>query len=114
MNSEQLHQLADAASIATFIIALIGSVVGVWGYVRFRCLFHRKTGKLEQYLREQKETKIDQGKRSVIRIIRDVGLTQDEIIQISFVSKKIHRWVTVDPASSIAKDLLFSYDDTKK
>jgi len=56
---------------------------------------------------------VDKGQRSINRIVKDVGLTEDEIIQISFVNPKIRRRVTVDKITKLAEDLLFEYDDSK-
>ena len=85
----------------------------MYGYLKSRFLFHRKSKTLENFLREVKRRGIDKGQRSINRIIRDVGLTEDEIIQISFVNPKIRRRVTVDPITNLAQDLLFEYDDSK-
>ncbi len=110
MSPECLHKLADWASLLTFIITLIAAIVGVVEYIRYRSGLHEKSKKLEQYLRSEKAKRDDQGQRSVIQIIRDVGLTEDEIIQVSFRNPRVGRRVKLD-AEGLAKQLLFEYQD---
>jgi hypothetical protein len=83
----------------------------VYGYIRARLIFCGKSKALENFLRKEKGT--GKGQHSINRIIKDVGLTADEIVQISFVNPKIRRRVTVDPITNLALDLLFEYDDSK-
>jgi hypothetical protein len=110
MSPECLHKLADWASVLTFIITLIAAIVGVVEYIRYRCGLREKSTKLEQYLRGEKAKQKDRGQRSVIQIIKDVGLTEDEIIQVSFRNPRVGRRVKLDEAD-LAKQLLFEYQD---
>jgi hypothetical protein len=86
-----LHNWADLASVLTFVITFIGAGVGVYGYVKYRCEIRQKANRLEEFLRAEKMKGVDEGQRSVIRIIKDVGLTEDEIIQVSFRNPRIVR-----------------------
>ncbi len=107
----------DLAAILTFIITAIGAFVGVYGYIRYRCEFHRKSKSLEKYLQDKKaEDKPlnKRGQRSVLQIIRDVGVTQDEIIRISFHNPHVARRVKADEISNLATDLLFEYEEQPK
>ena len=113
MTPEELHCLADWSSILTFAVALIGGTIGVYGYIRSQVIFHRKSKRLENFLREEKGLGVDKGQRSINRIIKSVGLTEDEIIQISFVNPNILRRVTADKITNLAEDLLFEYVDSK-
>lgn len=110
MSPECLHKLADWASVLTLVITLIGAVVGVGGYIRYLCGLHEKSKKLEEYLRNEKAKEEDQGQRSVIQIIRDVGLTEDEIIQVSFRNPRVGRRAKIGD-DGLAKQLLFVYQN---
>ena len=66
---------------------------------------------LEQYLKEQKTLSGGQGQRSLLHLVRNVGLTEDEIIQLSFKSRKIKRRIKKDE-EGYAKSLLFEYAST--
>lgn len=65
--------------------------------------------RLEAYLLTTKRTHQDRGQRSILQIIRAVGLTEDEIIQASFHSKKIGRRIKSDPDTGLASNLLLEY-----
>lgn len=110
-----LHTWADIAAILTFLGAL-------FAYLRYEVSTQCKRHKLEEYLRteklrvqhEDRSKPVDErreGKFSVMRIMKDVALTEDEIIQASFRSRKISRFVTKDSDTNIANDLLFQYID---
>lgn len=99
---------ANIASIITLIITTVATSVGLWGYFSYCFNAKQKRRKLEQYLKEQKEKLHGQGQRSLIHLVRHVGLTEDEIIQISFKSKRIERRIKKDE-EGYAKSLLFEY-----
>lgn len=111
----ELHTWADIAAILTFVGAALA-------YGRYEVAAILKRRKLEDYLRTEKirvqeEDKNKppadrrEGKFSIVHIMKDVGLTEDEIIQASFRSRKIRRFVTKKPPTNIADDLLFQYVD---
>src|SRR5712664_433364 len=87
---------ANVASVATLVVTLLGTAVGIYGYLKYRFDFWKKSKRLEDYLRKEKEKGNDQGQRSSLRIVRDVGLTEDEIIKISFSNPRIVRRVDKD------------------
>ena len=85
MNNIQLW--GNVAAIGAFVIAFLGSMVGIFEYIKYLSDFKRKRARLEEYLLKEKR-KGNQGQRSLLHIVRYVGLTQDEIIKISFKSLK--------------------------
>ena len=107
MNSD-LGYWANISSILTLILTAVGATVGLWGYFSYRLTFFQKRRKLEQYLEEQKSKSTGKGQQSLLHLVRNVGLTEDEIIQISFKSKKIERRIKEDE-EGYAKSLLFEY-----
>jgi len=111
---ESMKWWVDLTSILTFVITVIGASVGVFGYIRYRCEFRRKSKTLEEYLRRKQEEdkplkKL--GQRTVLQIVRDVGLTHDEIIKISFHNPQVGRRVKTDPTTNLATELLFEYEE---
>lgn len=110
MSPECLHRVADWSSILTFIVTFIGAAVGVFGYIKYLWGKHTKSKRLEEYLRAEKAKKVDQGQRSIIQIIRDVGLTEDEIIQASFRNPHVGRRAKIGE-DGLAKQLLFEYQE---
>ncbi len=105
-----LQQVANISSIVTAIGALVGSVA----YLRSRWKFHQKSDAFEQFLLSEKLKQRGKGQHSIPRIISEIGLTEDEILQISFANPKIRRVVTVDDVSNLARELLFEYDPKGK
>jgi hypothetical protein len=110
MSPECLHTLADWSSILTFVVTCIGATVGVFGYIKYLCGRHWKSKRLEEYLRAEKAKQVDQGQRSIIQIIREVGLTEDEIIQESFRNPHVGRRAKLGE-DALAKQLLFEYQE---
>jgi hypothetical protein len=108
---QNLHDWADAASVATFILALAGASIGFASFVWVLWDRLQKRLKLERYLKAEKEKKKDNGRRSILRIISDLGLTEDEIVQLSFRSKRIIRRRHADDDSSLTSAILFEYKD---
>lgn len=102
MISTTLNDCADLASLATFL-------VGVGAYFRFLHQTRQKSKRLEDYLRAEKNSGRDQGQRTPLQIMREVGLTEDEIIQASFRNKRIGRRVKVGQ-DGLAERLLFVYE----
>ena len=99
-----LHAGADICAILTFVL-------GAFGYLKYQWGLWRKSKRLETYLRDTKIEDLKAGKRgqhTFFNIISKVGLTQDEIIQISFRNKRIARRVHVDSGGK-ADELLFEY-----
>jgi hypothetical protein len=106
---QNLHDWADAASVATFVLALAGASIGFASFVWILWDRFQKRLKLERYLKTEKEKKKDHGRRSILRIISDLGLTEDEIIQLSFRSKHIIRRRHSEDDSDLTSAILFEY-----
>jgi hypothetical protein len=110
MSPSCLQAWADWASIATFFLTLVTAVVGVIAYGRYLWERHDKSKRLESYLKNEKANKQDKGQRTATQITRDVGLTEDEIIQVSFRNPRVARRVKVDD-QGLAERLLFEYNE---
>jgi len=99
--------LADLAAIATAVVAVFWFSYSVYD----RC---RKRRKLEKYLSERLalyESKKEDCRHSVVHLVAKLGLTEDEILQASFRSKHISRYLQSDN-DGIARGILFEYKKT--
>lgn len=100
---EFLHRWADISSIATFLLALGGSLWFFPTYWFGQRELQKKQRKLEDYLKAAGET------RSLLRIVGEVGLTQEEIIQASFRSQHIRSEAVHDKETTLTVGILFQY-----
>jgi len=109
--SGDLHWWADLTAIATFVVTLVTALVGIYGYIHYRLGFHEKSRRLEHYLKKEKEEdakKGHKGQRTALHITEHVGLTENEIIQISFRNPRIERLGKTNDAG-FTVSLLFAY-----
>src|SRR5262245_61267704 len=84
-------QLAeDLSSILSFVILAIGAFVAWRAYARQRRLWKRKAKAVEAYLKGAGNGG-GPAERPILQIIQDVGVTEDEAIQISFENPRIRR-----------------------
>lgn len=111
MNSEtDLAFLANIAAIAGFLVTLVGAGVGIYGYCVYRCGWKKKTDALVAYLKKKKDEASgdSKGQQTAMHLIRYVGLTEDEILKISFESEHVERSVGKDDQGK-ADTLYFEY-----
>ena len=101
---------ANVAAIGGFIVTLIGAIVGISGYIRYRRTWKAKTEALVGYLKYQKIHAVDgkKGQQTTTHLIRHLGLTEDEILRISFERKNIQRTTGKDDEGK-AITLFFEY-----
>lgn len=107
---DALTYFANVSAIGAFVVTLIGSIVGIYGYVDYRCKWTLKKTKLESYLNETKKNSPPgkKGQQTAKHLIRHLGLTEDEILKISFESKHVGRRVGSDGQGK-ADVLYFEY-----
>jgi hypothetical protein len=106
-NMEWLGHVANLAAILTAALA-------VWFWAYYRHDIKHKRVLLEDHLREEKDSGNDRGQRSILNLMAELGLTEDEILRASFGSKKILRRVHVSKETNLADSLLFEYDAEPK
>ena len=106
----ELSFWANIAAIAGFIVTLIGAGVGIYGYSAYKCAWHKKTTALIAYLKKKKNEAPDgkKGQQTAMHLTRYVGLTEDEILKISFENKYVERSVGKDEQGK-ADTLYFEY-----
>ncbi len=108
----ELAYWANIAAIAGFVVTFVGAGVGIYGYCSYRYNWKKKTDALVDYLKSKKAQAGDgmKGQQTATHLIRYVGLTQDEILKISFENKRVERTVGKDEEGK-ADTLYFEYKD---
>lgn len=103
---------ANLAAIAGFAVTLVGACVGIYGYCSYRRGWTKKTNALVNYLKDRK-TQASEGKKgqhTATHLVRYVGLTEDEILKISFDNRHVERTVGKDKDGK-ADTLYFEYKE---
>lgn len=93
--------------------AILTAFVAAFGYGRFTWERHRKRRKLEDYLKAEGATGDDRGQRTVLHFVAALGMTEADVMDTAFRSKKIQRRTGVDK-NGRADTLLFEYRNKKK
>lgn len=97
--------LANIAAILTALVAVIGYGVYRWELRRKRLL-------LEDYLRARKTAAKREGKKgqhTVLHLMAALRLSETEVFQASFHSRKVRPVVARDRETGHARDILFEY-----
>lgn len=104
--SDFLTILANVSAIATAVVAVVAAI-----YLGFDRRNKRVT--LEGYLKKEKqEAKGDnKGQRSLLHLMARLGMTEAELLQASFRSKKIARRLSSEKETGHASALLLEYKD---
>lgn len=92
-----LEAAANVASIATAIIA-------VWAGGWYLCQRRQKRLRLENYLKAVKENAVPMGsgQRTPLQLMAALGMTEAEIVDLSFRSRCIQRVAgTIDPVMGL-------------
>ena len=102
--------LGSFFDLAQFVVILCAG----WQYLKSRQVWRRKKHALEAYLLYKKEAASEgqQGQHTIAHLIRHLGLTQDELLQISFESKHVDRVVSVDEKGK-ADQIMLHYLEQK-
>jgi hypothetical protein len=104
---EFLGIVANYAAIATALVA-------VTGYGLYRLELRRKRRLLEDYLRERKAAAKREGRKgqhTVLHLMAKLRLSETEVFQASFRSRKVRPVLATDRTTGHARDILFEYDD---
>lgn len=104
-----LSSWSDLFAIGTFILAFGGLVYGVRERSITKNRWKKKTRALERYLKKRHkavEGSDESGQHTIVHLIRHVGLTEDEMLRISFESAHVGRVVTQNDEGQADKILL--------
>lgn len=104
---DPLHTIADAAAIITAAVALGASFL-LW----LRRLRQRQ--RLEKYLKAERPEhrgKGDTGARTVLHLMAALGMSEGDVLNAAFRSKKVKRLTAADPESGRATAILLRFED---
>lgn len=101
-SDDWLTVVANAASIITAAVATVA-------YANYRLTWCRKKKRLEDYLRQEKESGHDKGQRTVLQIVREVGISESDIMACAFEMKTIARRVRTNKETGLAEVLFLEY-----
>ncbi|WFU01956.1 hypothetical protein QA648_17930 [Rhizobium sp. CB3171] len=91
------------------IAAILTAVIAVWAYGRFLWERRQKRLRLESHLRDEKEMRADEGQRTLLHLVANLGMSEIEIVDAAFRSKVIRRRVSLDEQGR-ADRLLLEYE----
>ena len=97
-----------ALEIAAHWAAILTGVVARLAYGHFLLVRRNRRVRLEEYLHGQKNAGRDKGQRTVMHLIATLGMTEAEVVDAAFRSRKIRRVVITDDEGR-ADRLLFEY-----
>ena len=102
--------IANIAAIVGASVTVVGAIIGVVEYWKYRRSTRKKTQALVEYLKKKKDeaTEGKKGQQTATHLVRYVGLTYDEILRISFDNRRIARIVSKDEQGK-ADTLYFEY-----
>lgn len=103
-----MNWLSVASDVATVVLAI--GAAGAYGWYQIEAVIKRRA--LEAFLKDQlgKRSKDDDGSRSVLFLASKLRLTEDEVIEAGFRSKKIKPVPGFDKETGRADAILFMYD----
>jgi hypothetical protein len=99
--------------------AVLTAIVAVLAYGQYQWRKYRQRQELEKYLRSQLAEpknarahitgRLDSGARTITHLVAHLGMTEADILEAAFVSKRIARLTGVDAETGRAADLLLRY-----
>jgi len=107
-----MNWLNAASDIATVFLAVVA--IGAYGWYQLDMLLKR--WRLENFLRDEKpgkRSKTDPGHRSVLFLASQLRMTEEEVLQAGFRSKRLKCVPGFDKDTHRTDVILFEYDHGK-
>jgi len=103
-----LETAGDWAALGAFAVTLFGVAFGVAAYLHEKSAFAAKRRRLEAYLKRRAAEAAPgrQGAHSLLHIVSEVRVTEDEAINIAFASPRIEILRKSDEDDSLTRALL--------
>lgn len=102
-----MNYLEIAANVAEILTA----VVAGFAYIHYRLSQSRKRKRLEHYLRSERVSNPKRRTHTILHVMAQVALTQEEVLRASFDSSHIDRLIHAHPDTGLADDILLRYKD---
>ncbi|HKM48941.1 MAG TPA: hypothetical protein VJX69_15225 [Terriglobales bacterium] len=97
--------LETVANLAEVLTAIVAAIVAVY----YWCDQRKKRVRLEDYLRKENLENPAKKTHTVLHLMANVGLKEDEILKASFRSQHIRRSIHSNRDTGLADDILFDY-----
>jgi hypothetical protein len=101
---KSLELLANIAEILTATVAALA-------YGLYRYDQRSKRIRLENYLRNEKQRNPAKHTHTILHVMAEVALTENEILRAAFGSRHIERLVHQNQDTGLADDILLRYQD---
>lgn len=98
----------DVLEIVANLAAVLTACIATLAYGRFWCAQRARQKTLEDYLRDEKLARHDEGRRSVIHLMANLAMTETEVLHAAFQSRKISSTPGIDDQGRAIR-LLFEY-----
>jgi hypothetical protein len=100
-----LHDVSDIAEISTAVVG-----IGAYGWYQLAALLRKRL--LEAFLKNEDTKKSQEraGLRSVLYLASQLRMTEAEVLEAGFKSRKIKSVAGFDKATGRADVILFEYD----
>ncbi len=88
--------------------AILTAAVAIYAYSHYLHERRQRRLRLEEYLKAEKDTRKDEGQRTVMHLVAALGMTETEVVDSAIRSSCIRRVVKPDK-SGYAGRLMFEY-----
>lgn len=80
---------SDPLEIAANLAAILTAAIATVAYLRFACAQWLLRRALESYLQQEKRSGHNSGRRTVMHLMANLAMTEAEVLQAGFQSRKI-------------------------
>lgn len=93
---------ANCIELAANWASILTAAVAVLAYGLFLCERRAKRVRLERHLKSEKEKGDDLGQRTLVHLVRHLGMSESDIMDCAFRSKHVDRKAKVEDGKAIA------------
>jgi hypothetical protein len=113
-NIERRLDYQATLEIAANWAAILTAVVATVAYARFVFGQLRRQWALEKHLRDERAEGEDQGRRTVVHLMANLGMTEAEVLRAGFDSKKVRAVPGVDDQGRAIRLYFQSIEDEEQ
>ncbi len=100
-----MNCLEATANIAEILTA----VIAAFAYIHYRLDQSHKRERLENYLKAEKAANPDKHTHTILHVMAEVALTNDEVLRASFKSDHIEHVIHKNRDTGLTDDILLRY-----
>ena len=97
-----------ALGMAANWAAILTAIIAVLAYGRYEWSRCQKRLRLEKHLKAEKAKGTDKGQRTVLHLVAHLSMSEDDVLDAAFRSKRVQCVTTSDQEGYVSK-LLFEY-----